>query len=61
MTKLFLDHKTVYFDMDPFIFYILTESDDSNTEIDRIVGYFSKVETLSLGTRRPLLWRTKGL
>jgi hypothetical protein len=27
MAKLFLDHKTLYFDVDPFLFYILCEVD----------------------------------
>ncbi|XP_041452119.1 LOW QUALITY PROTEIN: males-absent on the first protein [Drosophila obscura] len=39
MSKLFLDHKVLYFDMDPFFFYILCEVD---REGSHIVGYFSK-------------------
>ncbi|BFG02940.1 males-absent on the first protein [Drosophila madeirensis] len=39
MAKLFLDHKVLYFDMDPFFFYILCEVD---REGSHIVGYFSK-------------------
>ncbi|KAH8317444.1 hypothetical protein KR074_005073, partial [Drosophila pseudoananassae] len=39
MAKLFLDHKVLYFDMDPFFFYILCETD---REGSHIVGYFSK-------------------
>ncbi|KAL0232945.1 hypothetical protein GEMRC1_011692 [Eukaryota sp. GEM-RC1] len=39
LAKLFLDHKTLHFDVDPFMFYILTENDYSGS---RIVGYFSK-------------------
>jgi len=41
MAKLFLDHKTLYFDVEPFMFYILTESYDGDKSHD-IVGYFSK-------------------
>ena len=41
MAKLFLDHKTLYFDVEPFMFYVLTESTD-NDETHDIVGYFSK-------------------
>ena len=41
MAKLFLDHKTLYFDVEPFMFYVLTESMD-NDETHDIVGYFSK-------------------
>ncbi|XP_017009292.2 histone acetyltransferase MOF [Drosophila takahashii] len=39
MAKLFLDHKVLYFDMDPFFFYILCETDKEGSHI---VGYFSK-------------------
>ena len=40
LAKLFLDHKTLYFDVEPFVFYILTEVDRLGAHI---VGYFSKV------------------
>ncbi|XP_043535278.1 histone acetyltransferase KAT8 [Chiloscyllium plagiosum] len=39
LAKLFLDHKTLYFDVEPFVFYILTEVDRHGAHI---VGYFSK-------------------
>jgi len=39
MSKLFLDHKTLYFDVAPFLFYIVTEVDSHGCHI---VGYFSK-------------------
>lgn len=39
MAKLFLDHKTLYYDVDPFYFYVLCEIDK---EGQHIVGYFSK-------------------
>jgi histone acetyltransferase MYST1 len=39
LSKLFLDHKTLYYDVDPFLFYILCEVDDQGSHI---VGYFSK-------------------
>jgi len=39
LSKLFLDHKTLYYDVDPFLFYILCEVDESGCHI---VGYFSK-------------------
>lgn len=39
LAKLFLDHKTLYYDTDPFLFYIMTEYD---TRGFHIVGYFSK-------------------
>jgi hypothetical protein len=40
LAKLFLDHKTLYYDTDPFMFYILTEFDAQGFHT---VGYFSKV------------------
>lgn len=40
LAKLFLDHKTLYWDVEAFNFYILTESDSDGGH--RIVGYFSK-------------------
>lgn len=39
MAKLFLDHKTLYYDVDPFMFYVLCEIDRNGCHI---VGYFSK-------------------
>lgn len=39
LSKLFLDHKTLYYDVDPFLFYVLCEVDDGGAHI---VGYFSK-------------------
>jgi len=39
LAKLFLDHKTLYYDTDPFLFYVMTEVD---TRGFHIVGYFSK-------------------
>jgi histone acetyltransferase MYST1 len=39
LAKLFLDHKTLYYDVDPFLFYVLCEWDDQGCHP---VGYFSK-------------------
>jgi histone acetyltransferase MYST1 len=39
LAKLFLDHKTLYYDVDPFLFYVLCEVDNGG---HHIVGYFSK-------------------
>eukprot|EP01052_Picozoa_sp_SAG31_P004835 SAG31_NODE_205_length_20397_cov_19.191152_3_plen_206_part_00 len=39
LAKLFLDHKTLYYDVDPFLFYIMCEVDHVGCHI---VGYFSK-------------------
>lgn len=40
LSKLFLDHKTLYYDVDPFLFYVLCEIDEEDQH--HIVGYFSK-------------------
>ncbi|KAI8822428.1 acyl-CoA N-acyltransferase [Fimicolochytrium jonesii] len=50
LAKLFLDQKTVFYDIEPFLFYILTESSSPSasrssadaSEGDAVVGYFSK-------------------
>ncbi|CAG2058947.1 unnamed protein product [Timema podura] len=39
LAKLFLDHKTLYYDTDPFLFYVMTDFDIRGYHI---VGYFSK-------------------
>lgn len=39
LAKLFLDHKTLYYDTDPFLFYVMTVLDERGFHI---VGYFSK-------------------
>ncbi|GFG32588.1 hypothetical protein Cfor_12356 [Coptotermes formosanus] len=39
LAKLFLDHKTLYYDTDPFLFYVMTDFDSRGFHI---VGYFSK-------------------
>lgn len=39
LSKLFLDHKTLYYDVDSFLFYVLCEVDEFGCHI---VGYFSK-------------------
>lgn len=41
LAKLFLDHKTLYYDVDLFLFYVLCECDDRGCHM---VGYFSKVK-----------------
>lgn len=43
LAKLFLDHKTLYYDVDLFLFYILCECDERGCHM---VGYFSKVHSL---------------
>lgn len=39
LAKLFLDHKTLYYDVNPFFFYVVTTVDSDGAHI---VGYFSK-------------------
>ena len=39
LAKLFLDHKTLYYDVEPFLFYVLTKNDRKGCHL---VGYFSK-------------------
>ncbi len=41
LAKLFLDHKTLYYDVTPFLFYVLFEVDANGTALHP-VGYFSK-------------------
>ncbi|KAF4093168.1 hypothetical protein AMELA_G00028980 [Ameiurus melas] len=39
LAKLFLDHKTLYYDVEPFLFYVMTEANNTGCHL---VGYFSK-------------------
>jgi len=39
IAKSFLDHKTLYYDVEPFLFYVMTTADSEGCHI---VGYFSK-------------------
>ena len=39
LSKLFLDHKTLYYDVDPFLFYVLFAFDSHG---GHLVGYYSK-------------------
>ena len=39
LSKLFLDHKTLYYDVDPFLFYCMCIRDEHGCHL---VGYFSK-------------------
>lgn len=40
LAKFFLDHKTLYYDVEPFLFYVMTLADSEGCHT---VGYFSKV------------------
>lgn len=46
IAKLFLDHKTLYYDVDPFLFYVLCEVDNRGFHP---VGYFSKEKYSDVG------------
>ena len=39
LAKLFLHHKTLYYDVEPFRFYVMTEADSEGLHL---IGYFSK-------------------
>ncbi|KAH6572548.1 hypothetical protein BASA60_006586 [Batrachochytrium salamandrivorans] len=39
LAKMFLDHKTLYYDVEPFLFYVMTTNDERGCHF---VGYFSK-------------------
>ena len=36
---MFLDHKSLFYDVEPFLFYVITEADEFGAHF---VGYFSK-------------------
>lgn len=51
LAKMFLDHKTLYYDVDPFLFYVITQTNHNLTGLNgesgseggcEFVGYFSK-------------------
>ena len=52
IAKLFLDHKTLMFDVDPFQFYVFCEYDEFGYHI---VGYFSKEKHSEEGGLSPPL------
>ncbi|XP_020611107.1 histone acetyltransferase KAT7-like isoform X3 [Orbicella faveolata] len=39
LAKLFLNHKTLYYDVEPFLFYVMTVADSTGCHM---IGYFSK-------------------
>lgn len=39
LCKMFLDHKTLYYDVDPFLFYVMTQKSEKG---QHLVGFFSK-------------------
>lgn len=43
LSKLFIDHKTVFYDIEPFNFYVLCEVEQTRgSEVNHVVGCFSK-------------------
>jgi len=56
LAKFFLDHKTLYNEVEPFLFYVMTTADSEGCHT---VGYFSKVGPIFLlefGTLLPFLF-----
>jgi MOZ/SAS family/MYST family zinc finger domain len=41
-SKLFLDHKSVFFDVSSFLYYVLTFADPTEPDEYHVLGYFSK-------------------
>lgn len=39
LSKMFLDHKSLFYDVEPFLFYVMSEFDEMGAHF---VGYFSK-------------------
>ncbi|GAA5956109.1 hypothetical protein JCM21900_002596 [Sporobolomyces salmonicolor] len=39
LSKAFLDHKTLYYDVDPFLYYVMCSRDETGVHL---IGYFSK-------------------
>ncbi|OUM68650.1 hypothetical protein PIROE2DRAFT_38991, partial [Piromyces sp. E2] len=46
LSKLFLDHKTLYYDVEPFLFYIMTLPRNQGY---KFIGYFSKEKQCESG------------
>ncbi|KAI0022138.1 acyl-CoA N-acyltransferase [Xylariomycetidae sp. FL0641] len=44
--KMFLDHKTLFYDVDPFLFYVMTQKSEKG---HHLVGFFSKEKECSEG------------
>lgn len=62
LAKLFLDHKTLYYDVDLFLFYVLCEVDARGAHV---VGYFSKEKASEEGYNLACIlalpaWQRKG-
>ncbi|KAH1003132.1 hypothetical protein HUJ05_011074 [Dendroctonus ponderosae] len=49
LAKFFLDHKTLYYDVEPFLFYVMTLVDSEGCHT---VGYFSKSKRLPPSNRK---------
>ena len=39
LSKLFLDHKTLYYDVDPFLFYVMCERDAAGYHMVRMEAW----------------------
>lgn len=54
LAKLFLGSKTLYYDVEPFLFYVMTEFNECGMHF---VGYFSKVRSSIFSPpTKPLQW-----
>ncbi|KAH8831383.1 hypothetical protein DL96DRAFT_1587598 [Flagelloscypha sp. PMI_526] len=42
LSKMFLDHKSLFYDVEPFLFYVITELDREDHTGFKFIGYFSK-------------------
>ena len=54
LSKLFLDHKTLYYDVDPFLFYVMCERDAAGYHMVRMgcMGHRTPVYVICTGTIR---------
>lgn len=55
LAKLFLGSKTLYYDVEPFLFYVMTEFNECGMHF---VGYFSKVCSITCPPSLPMNLRS---
>lgn len=56
LTKLFLDHKTLYYDIEPFMFYVLTRNDEKGMRLFAFLLGFKLKLFLFYAYRLSLNW-----
>ncbi|CAB3984424.1 histone acetyltransferase KAT6B-like, partial [Paramuricea clavata] len=59
LAKLFLDHKTLYYDVEPFLFYVLTLNDRKGCH--HLVGYLSKQSKPISDLDSPRIWAPRSI